>query len=76
MILFVTHNIITRDASPEGYLLLCCIWSYLYLNMYASFEVHTEETIVAGHLELETFSLHMQAWISNSSSLIYASSLE
>jgi hypothetical protein len=53
--LFATHNILTPESSPAGYHLLKCIRSYLDLDMYASLEVHTEETISAGRDELLNF---------------------
>jgi hypothetical protein len=53
--LFVLHNILDERADPTGYLLLKCIRSFSELNMYASIEVHTVDTIAAGQRELLKF---------------------
>ncbi|KAK0184532.1 hypothetical protein F5146DRAFT_1006521 [Armillaria mellea] len=46
-ILFVVHNIITKQQDSHGYLLLKCIRSYLELDMYSNLHVHTTETLQA-----------------------------
>ncbi|KAG2751664.1 hypothetical protein P692DRAFT_201838757 [Suillus brevipes Sb2] len=48
MIVYATHNILTEADCPLGYLLLRCVRLYLELDMYASLEVHTTETISSG----------------------------
>ncbi|KAF9494958.1 hypothetical protein BDN71DRAFT_1496133 [Pleurotus eryngii] len=48
ILLFVAHNILTKDADPLGYLLLKCLRAYIDLRLYAGMEVHTSETIAAG----------------------------
>ncbi|KAG1733838.1 hypothetical protein EDB19DRAFT_1896555 [Suillus lakei] len=48
MIVYATHNILTEADCPLSYLLLRCVQLYLELNMYASLEVHTTETISSG----------------------------
>ncbi|KAF9501094.1 hypothetical protein BDN71DRAFT_1555900 [Pleurotus eryngii] len=48
ILLFVAHNILTKDADPLGYLLLKCLHAYIDLRLYARMEVHTSETITAG----------------------------
>ena len=54
-VLYASHNVL--DASERGYSLLCCIRSFLILDTYLSFEVHTTETLAAGEDELLRFSL-------------------
>jgi len=56
MLPFVAHNILTESTSPEGYRLLKCARAYLNVDMYASLEVQTSETIAAGRRELAYFS--------------------
>ena len=56
IILFVLYNVLTESASRRGYLLCRCIRLYLELDMYISFDVHTEETIQAGESLLHRFS--------------------
>jgi len=46
------HNVLERSRSKDGYLLLGVLWSYLTLDMYASMDVHTSETIARGRKEL------------------------
>ncbi|KAG2354182.1 hypothetical protein BDR07DRAFT_1494951 [Suillus spraguei] len=48
LIVFAVHNVSNCDMDLEAYLLLCCIRSYVEFNMYASLEVHTEDTINNG----------------------------
>ncbi|EMD40065.1 hypothetical protein CERSUDRAFT_46326 [Gelatoporia subvermispora B] len=55
IILFVVHNVVNKDDHPECYALLKCIRSYLNLDIYLSFEVHTDETINATRAELKLF---------------------
>ncbi|PCH42571.1 hypothetical protein WOLCODRAFT_71761, partial [Wolfiporia cocos MD-104 SS10] len=51
----VEHPLRTSAGSAE-YLLLCCLHSYLVLNMYLSFEVHTSRRLAEGQEELLRFS--------------------
>ncbi|KAK0432743.1 uncharacterized protein EV420DRAFT_1655271 [Desarmillaria tabescens] len=46
-IIFVTHNILSETQDSHGYHLLKCIRSYLVLNVYAEFTLHTESSIKA-----------------------------
>ncbi|KAK0479793.1 hypothetical protein IW261DRAFT_1419848 [Armillaria novae-zelandiae] len=46
-ILFVTQNILTETRDKHGYHLLKCMRSYLELNTYAAFNLHTETTMQA-----------------------------
>ncbi|KAG2109978.1 uncharacterized protein F5147DRAFT_745420 [Suillus discolor] len=48
MIIYATHNILTEDESPLGYLLLQCVRLYLEADIYTAFEVHTTATISEG----------------------------
>ncbi|KAG1877636.1 hypothetical protein DFJ58DRAFT_712346 [Suillus subalutaceus] len=54
------------SKSKLGYLLLRCIRYYIELDIYALFEVHTEETIAAGRATLDTFSELMEEYITKS----------
>lgn len=56
MIVYATHDILTEQDCPLGYLLLRCVRLYLELDMYASLEVHTTETISSGRHTHRMFS--------------------
>jgi len=56
MILFCAQDVLQQTSSKLGYLLLRCIRYYIELDMYASMEVHTEDTIAAGRQALQDFS--------------------
>ena len=56
MVIFATHNIITHSEHPGGYLLLKVLRSYIALDMFSAFEVHTAVTIAEGRKELLHFS--------------------
>ena len=56
MLPFITHNVLTKENSPLGYLMLRCLRSYLNLDMWVSMEVHTANTIEKGRKELLCFS--------------------
>ncbi|KAG1893170.1 uncharacterized protein F5891DRAFT_1196801 [Suillus fuscotomentosus] len=56
LVLFTVQDVLLKSKSKIGYLLLRCIHYYLELNIYASFKVHTKETIVAGRATLVKFS--------------------
>ena len=48
MFVFISHNVLTQQASPLGYLLLHCLRTYIDLTMWQSLEVHTEHMIAFG----------------------------
>jgi len=56
IVIYGAQNILTEDASPEGFLLLKIMRSYLELDMYASLTIHTETTLAAGREELQRYS--------------------
>lgn len=58
--LYITHDILTNDENPHGYLLLQLLRSYLILDTYASLEVHTEETLAKGAEALRHYSEIME----------------
>ncbi|KAF8197090.1 hypothetical protein BJ912DRAFT_1020953 [Pholiota molesta] len=60
---FITQSILTREASPNGYLLLCCIRRYLHVDSYFLRDLHTEDTITEGKKELKEFSDMMEIYI-------------
>ncbi|KAG0696460.1 hypothetical protein DFH29DRAFT_984607 [Suillus ampliporus] len=64
MVIYAVHTIITEDKCPLGYLLLRCIHLFLKVNMYASLEVHTTDTIRTGRHAVQAFStyLHNKNW--------------
>ncbi|KAM6495342.1 hypothetical protein JOM56_009965 [Amanita muscaria] len=53
---FILQNVLTNESSRPGFLLLCCLRSFLKLNMYAALRVHTDITLVEGEAELSRFS--------------------
>lgn len=60
MIVYATHDILTEADCPIGYLLLRCVRLYIELDMYASLEVHTAETISSGRHTHCAFSAILQ----------------
>ncbi|KAH9170626.1 hypothetical protein EDB89DRAFT_1853308 [Lactarius sanguifluus] len=58
--LFAAHNVIQED-DKEGWQLLLCLRSFSIVDLLLSFEVHTDETILAGRRELVMFGLLMKA---------------
>lgn len=58
--IFITHDILTNDKNPHGYLLLRLLRSYLILDTYASLEVHTSETLEKGEGVLRHYAAIMQ----------------
>ena len=58
--IFITHDILTNDKNPHGYLLLQLLRSYLILDTYASLEVHTTETLEKGEEALGYYAAIMQ----------------
>ncbi|KAG2050505.1 hypothetical protein BDR06DRAFT_1064545 [Suillus hirtellus] len=57
---------ISKDDSPLGYLLHCCIWLFLEVDTYVALEVHTTETISAGRQVVQAFSTYLQQYIDKS----------
>ena len=57
---FITHDILTNDKNPDGYLLLRLLRCYLILDTYASMEVHTTETLEKGEEALRYYAAIMQ----------------
>ncbi|KAG1826384.1 hypothetical protein DFJ58DRAFT_719975 [Suillus subalutaceus] len=51
MIIFAAQDILSSSHCKLGYLLLRCLHYYIEFDIYASFEVHTEDMIAAGSLE-------------------------
>ncbi|KAG2355792.1 hypothetical protein BDR07DRAFT_1453666 [Suillus spraguei] len=56
MAIFVAQRILRHSQSKLSYLLLRCICHYIDLDIYAGFEVHTEDSIVAGRQALRECS--------------------
>ncbi|KAG2144052.1 hypothetical protein BD769DRAFT_1625688 [Suillus cothurnatus] len=62
MIVYATHDILTEGDCSIGYLLLRCVHLYIELDMYASLEVHTAETISNGrhtHCSVDCFQQYI-----------------
>ncbi|KAG1903419.1 uncharacterized protein F5891DRAFT_1127252 [Suillus fuscotomentosus] len=66
LVLFTAQDILHQSQSKLGYLLLRCIHYYIEFDIYASFEVHTKETIAAGRAALNKFSDLMEEYIPES----------
>ncbi|KAG2036604.1 hypothetical protein BDR03DRAFT_934392 [Suillus americanus] len=64
MIIYATHDILTEQGCPLGYLLLHCIRLYLKLDMYASLEVHMAKTISSDRHTHRMFSAILHQYIS------------
>ena len=55
VVMFSSHNLLTGDISPAGFILLRLLRSYLELDMFSSLSVQTESTLAAGKTELGIF---------------------
>lgn len=60
IVIFGAYNVLSADNSPEGFLLLRIMRSYLELDMYASLTMHTEATLATGRAELKTYDSLVQ----------------
>ncbi|KAG2112896.1 hypothetical protein DEU56DRAFT_934861 [Suillus clintonianus] len=69
LIVFAAHNVFDCDTDPEAYLMLRCIRSYTEFNMYASLEVHTEDTINNGREALSKFTGLMDKYIEDTAEM-------
>jgi len=67
MILYAAHDVVTEEDCPLGYLLLRCIRLYIEVDMYASLEVHTSDTIREGRNVVQMFSVFLKVcfWCSD-----------
>ncbi|KAG2356754.1 hypothetical protein BDR07DRAFT_1453323 [Suillus spraguei] len=63
MILYAAHDVVTEEDCPLGYLLLQCIRLYIKVDMYASLEVHTLDTICEGRNIVQMFSGFLKQYI-------------
>ncbi|KAF9231165.1 hypothetical protein BU15DRAFT_90973 [Melanogaster broomeanus] len=63
-IFYAALNVLTRQASPEGYQLLRVIRSYLQLDSLIGLDVHTERTLDMIEAELLIFSKELEKYIS------------
>ncbi|KAI0348900.1 hypothetical protein OH77DRAFT_1384324, partial [Trametes cingulata] len=61
-ILFVSHNVLTKAASPSGYQLLCLIQPYLEEDMYIGLPVHTEWTLIDGEQAQAEFGARLEEY--------------
>ncbi|KIK31487.1 hypothetical protein CY34DRAFT_58649, partial [Suillus luteus UH-Slu-Lm8-n1] len=66
MIVFAVQDIFPSSRCKLGNLLLHCIHYYIEFDLYASLEVHTEHTIIAGRLAVQKFSGIMAEYIAQS----------
>ncbi|KAG1779158.1 hypothetical protein EV702DRAFT_1178670 [Suillus placidus] len=60
MILYAAHDVVTEENCLLGYLLLRCIRLYIEVDMYASLDVHTSNTIREGRNAVEIFSVFLR----------------
>ncbi|KAG1773661.1 hypothetical protein EV702DRAFT_1181089 [Suillus placidus] len=63
MIIYATHDILTKNDCPLGYLLLRCVRLYLEMDMYAALEVHTTNTIEEGRHTVQAFTALMKQYM-------------
>jgi hypothetical protein len=61
---------LTEANSPNGYLLLQVLRTYLTIDSFAAMEVHTEDTIKEGRSEIATFKQKMDVCSSYQSHLM------
>ncbi|KAG2034349.1 hypothetical protein BDR03DRAFT_935318 [Suillus americanus] len=64
-ILFASHNMLTKQKSKAGYMLLRCIASYLAVDMYVLLDTHTESTLAAGKVAYQDFLKHLDVYTNN-----------
>ncbi|KAG2363654.1 hypothetical protein BDR07DRAFT_1450592 [Suillus spraguei] len=69
MILYAAHDVMTEEDCPLGYLLLRCICLYIEVDMYASLEVHTSDTICEGRNIVQMFSGFLKQYIDKSADI-------
>ncbi|KAH8984062.1 hypothetical protein EDB86DRAFT_3066194 [Lactarius hatsudake] len=62
ILVFAVHNIILQ-SNVGGWLLICALRSFTIVDLYLSFEEHTQLTIAAGRQELAEFGRLMQVCI-------------
>ncbi|EPQ50176.1 hypothetical protein GLOTRDRAFT_82536 [Gloeophyllum trabeum ATCC 11539] len=62
-LLFAVHNFVDRAESRWIYVFLQCLRSYLELDMWAAFEVHTEETIAACEEEILKYDSLLKKYV-------------
>jgi hypothetical protein len=62
LIVFVALNIVPRDKD-EGWSLLRCLRSFTIVDLYLSFEAHTDQTLADGQHELSNFAQRMEVRI-------------
>ncbi|OSD02004.1 hypothetical protein PYCCODRAFT_1368332, partial [Trametes coccinea BRFM310] len=62
-ILFTSHSVVTRTASPVGYQLLRLIRAYVEMDTYAGLPLHTTWTIQDGKHSQAVFSARLQEYI-------------
>lgn len=67
MIVYVVYDVMIEEDCLLGYLHLQCICLYIEVDMYASLEVHTSDTICEGRNIIQMFSVFLKAcfWCSN-----------
>ncbi|KAG1879450.1 hypothetical protein C8R48DRAFT_668287 [Suillus tomentosus] len=63
MIIYATHDVLTKTDSPLGYFLLRCVHLYLEMDMYAALEVHTVNTIKEGRHTVQAFTALMKQYM-------------
>ena len=61
--IFITHNSFSVDT--QEYLLLKVLRCYIEIDLYASFEVHTDQTIMAGREKVAQFYKLMEVSLVN-----------
>jgi hypothetical protein len=59
VLVFVVHNII-MTSDKVGWWLLRAVRSFTIVDLYLSFEEHTQDTIDAGQQELKRFGEYME----------------
>ncbi|KAI0695484.1 hypothetical protein BC835DRAFT_1414874 [Cytidiella melzeri] len=62
ILLHATYNVMSQAQTPKGFALLRLIRKWHELNMYLSFQIHTEETIPAYERTLDRFHDHLMEY--------------
>ncbi|KAH9885840.1 hypothetical protein C8Q73DRAFT_659190, partial [Cubamyces lactineus] len=61
-LLFASHNVLTEEASPMGYMLLCAIRPFLELDAYIGLPLHTEWTLEDGEYTQMWFGAKLEEY--------------
>ncbi|KAI5995972.1 hypothetical protein F5J12DRAFT_907101 [Pisolithus orientalis] len=62
IIIFTCHDIFPHEMEKDGYLLLCCLRTYIKFDMYNALKLHMTHTLATGWEVLTTFNSLIQKY--------------